>query len=211
MVNGASFTRRASVRVSWRRSGKLTVHLKKSHLHDYTKWDNLEDIDDEGPLTPGPRGSVQRTQVASGLPHFQRFAQDCKFAQQLVTEAEAGHRKAALRIFFEGADSSLEEMMKPHNCLPPSEHQPGREGFLKILVDKCKSLVALGGAGRIVVHHEDSGFFSAFLVVLDVLLMASPETEISVKWQLTGDEKHFTCAPSKSRMPADAFACARRL
>ena len=90
----------------------------------------------------------------------------------MVDEASNGSRRKGLRLFFEGLDASLAEMLKPQNEAAPSEHGFGREAFIKILKDKCKTLVRLGRAERVVVFCEDSGFFSPWLVVFEALLFA---------------------------------------
>ena len=132
------------------------------------------------------------------LSHVQRFAHGRPEVQRLLTEAAAGGpRQEALRLFFESAEYALAEMMLEHNAKAPSPHQLDREGFLKMLCDKCATLSRLGDASSVVVVREDSGFFSGFLVVLDVLLFAHPDTELLVNWHLDGNEGHFGYAPER--------------
>ena len=130
-----------------------------------------------------------------GLVHVQTHLADCADAKRLIAEADVGgRRRSAIRIFFESADACIAELMLPYNEAPPSVHQPGRAGFLEIIKLKCYTLVTLGAARQILVSHEDSGFFSAWLIVLDVLLMAPPEASVHVSWMPSGDEKHFSYA-----------------
>ena len=129
--------------------------------------------------------------VISGLLQVALLLEDSA-VKQLVAEADSGRRTKALRFFFQAADAVLQELMKPENEAPPSVHQPGRAGYIEILKVKAHTLVSLGAARSITVSHEDSGFFSAWLIVLDTLLFAPPEASVTVEWRPSGTEKHFT-------------------
>ncbi len=134
--------------------------------------------------------------ILDELPQLHRLLPDLVPLRWLVAEAEGGHRRDAIRVFFEGLDTAIEYMMQPRNLEPPSPHQPGREGFLRVVNAKLKAVARLGRARRVVVRREDSGFFSSFLVVLDALLLAPPGAELVVDWRLSGDEIHFCYTPA---------------
>lgn len=135
------------------------------------------------------------SQLMSDLPDFARFACSCVAAGQLVAEAASGRRRRGLRIFFEGADAFLCELKQQKYEVAASVHVPDRAGYHLALQRKCAMLLALGSATSVVVRHEDSGFFSAFLGVADALLLAPPEAELRVDWTLSGSEQHFTYTP----------------
>ena len=141
-------------------------------------------------LSQAPPGSS--SSIIDDLPTARSFVSSCADGQALVDEASNGSRRKGLRLFFEGLDASLAEMLKPQNEAAPSEHGFGREAFIKILKDKCKTLVRLGRAERVVVFCEDSGFFSPWLVVFEALLFAMPNAAVFVDWRLDGTEKHFS-------------------
>lgn len=133
------------------------------------------------------------TTCITKLPNVQRFLQSSSkpFAKQLVAEATGGRRQLALRIFFEAMEFVLAEIMLPYNEAAPSVHQMSRAEILNMIEDKCATLCLLGQEPSLVVRREDSGFFSGFLVVLDVLLFAAPDAEVRVDWRCDGTEKHF--------------------
>ena len=140
-------------------------------------------------------GSVS---IVSDLPHAKTFlaSHDASgHGRQLVEEAQLGGRRLALRIFFESLSVCFADIMLPQNEHAPSEHQPGRAGVLNAMRHKCALLVALRDVKHLRVRHEDSGFFSAWLIVLEALLFVPAETHITVEWRVTGKEAHFTYAP----------------
>ena len=163
---------------------------------------------------PAVRELREPSDLVADLPEVRLFVQSCPEAQQLCVEAHAGRRAAALRLFFEGCEEALQQVAHERRCPPAPVYWKDREGnvssnnvaclpedrmdFVAGVREKCRTLLVFGGARRLVLTPADSGFFAAFLGVLDNLMMADPAAEATVDWRLRGNEKHFTYWPARS-------------
>lgn len=145
----------------------------------------------------------QPLDLVSDLPEFYMFMQSCSEAQNLCAEAQSGSRSAALRTFFESCEEAL-KLVRAERLFPPKPvywHQTTNNiaclpedklDFVAGLRETCQALVSFGRARSVRITPPDSGFFAAFLAVVDNLLMASPSAQVQVDWRLRGDEQHFT-------------------
>ncbi|KAL1507657.1 hypothetical protein AB1Y20_007274 [Prymnesium parvum] len=154
------------------------------------------------PAPPAPPPAPLPYNVLADLPHTRSFARTCAAARLLAAQADA-----PLRSFFESCEEALllvdEELRRP----PPPVFWGGgandisrlpedRLDFAAMLRAKCEALVAFRACRRVRLTHADSGFFAAFLGVLDSLLLSHPAAEVSVEWRRGGGEQHFTYWPA---------------
>ena len=106
-----------------------------------------------------------------------------------------GGREQPLRIFCEAAEECLAMMVADPNA---GLLQASLSDQLRTLRRDMKLLTVWPPPSMnvgIVMRPVDSGFFAAFLGVLDVLMLAPPGCDVRVDWTLTGHEKHFTYTP----------------
>ena len=143
--------------------------------------------------------------LTSDLPYLQRFMQHSPTCMQLLAEAQCGSRACAIRIIFEGIDTALQTVAE-EAMLPPRDPRwhgtrnrlilpEEKADFTAQLESQCRMMALLGEARQLRVRPPDSGFFAAFLTVLDCLLTAHPASALVVDWTCTGHEQHFTYAP----------------
>lgn len=125
-------------------------------------------------------------------------------ADALVMELTSGasQRRVPLLIFLEGVDVALRDMEREardvaNGLAEFSVHQPSLANVVDIARKYCAKLRIMGQLRRIVVRHQDCGFFGAFLSAMDVLLMAPAEVEVAIDWTLKGNEEHFTYEPPR--------------